>query len=243
MGLSRYCNPIEGRHVHAMRLASEVSYPREACGFLLEDGRMVELENRSPNDNEFIISAEDYARHDEQIAAVWHTHNQMAGFSPADIQSCKQLHVPFMVFDRTTGLSFWLDPRQSAGLLGRPWNYGIHDCYGAVRDWYYQQCGVVLGDYPRTKEGEWANPDFNYFEENWEREGFRKVGLDEVQRGDMLMFRIRNDHTCNHVAVVEDAGAGHLFQHLVGRFSEIGVYSNWLRQTTVHALRHESCDS
>lgn len=243
MALSTYSDPLTTEQRSYLRAAAEAAYPNEACGFFLKDGEMVELENRSTAPDQFIISASDYARFDEQIEVVWHTHAKLARFSPADIKSCKMLGLPFAIWDCASSQAGWLDPRQSVGLVGRPWAYGVWDCYAAVRDWYHQQMELELGDYPRSDEGEWSSPDFTHFEENLAREGFYKVDPADIQRGDMLLFRIRNDHTSNHVAVMEDPAQGLIFQHLANRLSGLDLYGHWLRETTYMVVRNERCAS
>jgi cell wall-associated NlpC family hydrolase len=146
--------------------------------------------------------------------------------------------LPYAVWNCAGSEAFWLDPSQDAGLLGRPWNYGVYDCYSAVRDWYKQQMGIEMGDYARRYEGEWSKPGFIYFEQNFAAEGFVKVpaGLDLV-RGDVILFRIRNQNACNHVAVVEDPAANKLYQHLVGRLSGMTSYSGYFRENSYMVVR------
>lgn len=239
--LSTYENPLTPAQRQALRSAAEAAFPQEACGFILADGSVVECQNRSTVPEQFVISAADYAQHDPAgIEVVWHTHANYQGFSPADITACKALGLPYAVWDCASSQSYWLDPQQSAGLVNRPWAYGIHDCYSAVRDWWFQQHGLEMGDYPRTQEGEWHSADFTHFEDSFQKEGFRQVGLDDLQRGDVIMFRIRNLHTSNHVAIVEDPSQNLLYQHLVGRLSGLTAYSHWLRENSYMAVRHES---
>jgi len=154
------------------------------------------------------------------------------------VQACKALNLPYAVWNCGGSEAFWLDPQQSAGLLGRPWNYGIYDCYSAVRDWYQQQMGVSMGDYARQYEGEWQTRGFTHFEDNFAAEGFTRIPVTaDLQRGDVIMFRIRNQDCCNHVAVVEDPAANMLYQHLVGRLSGLTAYSDYFRENTYMVLR------
>jgi proteasome lid subunit RPN8/RPN11 len=240
VALSEYQNEIPPAALVQLRLAAEAAYPAEACGFILTDGTLVEHPNRSTVPDQFVISAADYASHGDTIAAVWHSHAKHPGFSAADVGACKALKLPWALWDCYSSMAYWLDPRQDAGLVGRPWSYGIHDCYGAVRDWYWQQWGLALGDYPRTAEGEWQLDEFDHFERCFSDEGFRRVPMENLQRGDAVLFRIRNLATCNHVAVVDDPEEGLLFQHLHGRLSGHSLFSHWFREHAFMAVRHES---
>lgn len=236
--LSTYTNPLNGQQAVTIRLMAEAAYPREACGFVLDSGEVVECTNTSALPDTFVISAEETAEYLDNAVACWHSHTQFPRLSDADIKACKALNLPYAVWDCSSSYLFWLDPRQSAGLLGRPWAYGVHDCYSAVRDWYYQQQGIELGDYPRQYEGEWSTRGFTHFEDNFAAEGFIKLPQNaQLQRGDVLLMRIRNDSTCNHVAVVEDPAANQLYQQLVSRLSGLTAYSPYFRDQTYAVLR------
>ena len=204
----------------------------------MTDGTVVECENTSDQPDTFTISAQDTANYLDNAQACWHSHANYSGFSPADIKACKALNLPYAVWDCGGSEAFWLDPRQNAGLLGRPWNYGVYDCYSAVRDWYKQQMGVDMGDYPRQYEGEWSTRGFTYFQDNFAAEGFTHIPTGSgLMRGDVLLFKIRNQEACNHVAVVEDPAANQLYQHLVGRLSGLTSYSGYFRENTCMVLR------
>jgi proteasome lid subunit RPN8/RPN11 len=236
--LSQWQNSLTAEQRLAMRTYAERAYPKETCGFILIDGTVIECQNTSNEPDTFVISAQDTADYLDDAKACWHSHAKYSGFSPADIKACKALNLPYAVWNCAGSEAFWLDPSQDAGLLGRPWNYGVYDCYSAVRDWYKQQMGIEMGDYARRYEGEWSKPGFIYFEQNFAAEGFVKVpaGLDLV-RGDVILMRIRNQNVCNHVAVVEDPAANQLYQHLVGRLSGTTAYSGYFRENSYMVVR------
>jgi len=238
MTLTTWSNPLTASQRLAMRHFAEAAHPRETCGFILQDGTVVECTNTSAELDHFIISPEDSAQYFDDAIACWHSHINYSGFSPADIKACKQLNLPYAVWNCGGSETFWLDPHQSAGLLGRPWAYGVYDCYSAVRDWYQQQAGLMMGDYPREYEGEWSSRGFTHFEENFAAEGFMRLPLTvPLERGDVILMRIRNQHCSNHVAVVEDPSANLLYQHLVGRFSGLTAYSSYFRENTYMVVR------
>lgn len=238
MTLSTWANPLTQPQQLAMRQYAEAVHPKETCGFILDDGSVVECVNTSTVADQFTIAAEDTALYLEDAIACWHSHANYSGFSPTDVKACKQLNLPYAVWDCGGSQSFWLDPQQSAGLIGRPWNYGVYDCYSAVRDWYWQQMGVAMGDYKREYEGEWSTRGFTHFEDNFAAEGFvRLPSTVDLIRGDIILFRIRNQNCCNHVAVVEDPDANLLYQHLVGRLSGTTAYSGYFRENAYMVVR------
>ena len=62
---------------------SSAAPEQEACGFVLADGRVIEVNNRAENPiEEFSISPQIYAHWDEVgIRGVWHSHLTLDGFS------------------------------------------------------------------------------------------------------------------------------------------------------------------
>ena len=239
--LSSYSNPITTAQQTAIRAYAEAAHPAEACGFVLNDGSVVECTNTATEPDTFVISAAETALYLDDAVASWHSHADYADLSFADVNASKALNLPYAVWNCSGSELFYFDPRQSSGLLGRPWMYGGYDCYSAVRDWYSQQMGVQMGDYERLYEGEWSQRGFTHFEENFAAEGFVQIPKTaDLQRGDVLMMKIRNDHTCNHVAVLEDPAANKIFQHLVNRKSEVMSYSGYFRDNTCMVVRRGS---
>ena len=236
--LSTFSNPTTSEQQAAVRTIAEAAHPVEACGFLMKDGTVVECTNTSSEEYTFKISAEETALYLDDAAASWHSHIDYADVSFADINASKALNLSYAIFNCAGTEHFYFDPSQSAGLLGRPWMYGGYDCYSAVRDWYKQEMGVDMGDYERLYEGEWTQRGFTHFEENFAAEGFVRIPPTVVlQRGDVFLMKIKNDHVCNHVAVLEDAAANQIYQHLVGRKSEVMSYSGYFRDNTVMVVR------
>ena len=239
--LSSFSNPTTSKQQSQILKRSEAAFPVEACGFILSNGDVVECTNVSTEKYTFKINAEETALYLDDAIASWHSHIDYADVSFADIKASKALNLPYAVFNCAGREHFYFDPSQSAGLLGRPWMYGGYDCYSAVRDWYKQEMGVDMGDYERLYEGEWKQRGFTHFEDNFAAEGFVRIPLTvPLERGDVLLMRIRNDDACNHVAVMEDPESNQIFQHLVGRQSESMSYSGYFRDNTYMIVRRVS---
>ena len=236
--LSSFSNPITSEQQAKIRERAEAAHPVEACGFVLNNGDIVECTNVSSGKNSFKISAEETALYLDDAAASWHSHIDFGSVSFADINASKALALPYAVFNCAGTEHFYFDPSQSAGLLERPWLYGGYDCYSAVRDWYSQEMGVDMGDYERLYEGEWAQRGFTHFEDNFAAEGFVRIPPSvPLERGDVFLMKIKNDDACNHVAVLEDPEANQIYQHLVGRKSEVMSYSGYFRDNTAMVVR------
>jgi len=236
--LSSFSNPTTNEQQAKIRECAEVAHPVEACGFVLNNGDVVECTNTSKEENTFTISAEETALYLDDAAASWHSHIDYGTVSFADINASKALNLPYAIFNCAGTEHFYFDPSQSAGLLGRPWLYGGYDCYSAVRDWYSQEMGVAMGDYERLYEGEWVQRGFTHFEDNFAAEGFVRIPPSApLERGDVFLMKIKNDDACNHVAVLEDPEANQIYQHLVGRKSEVMSYSGYFRDNTAMVVR------
>ena len=236
--LSSFSNPTTNEQQAKIRECAEAAHPVEACGFILNNGDVVECTNTSKEENTFTISAEETALYLDDAAASWHSHIDYGTVSFADINASKALNLPYAIFNCAGTEHFYFDPSQSAGLLGRPWLYGGYDCYSAVRDWYSQEMGVAMGDYERLYEGEWVQRGFTHFEDNFAAEGFVRIPPSvPLERGDVFLMKIKNDDACNHVAVLEDPEANQIYQHLVGRKSEVMSYSGYFRDNTAMVVR------
>jgi proteasome lid subunit RPN8/RPN11 len=236
--LSSFSNPITSEQQSKIQERAEAAHPVEACGFILGDGGVVECTNISTEKNTFKISAEETALYLDDATASWHSHIDYGDVSFADINASKALNLPYAVFNCAGTEHFYFNPNQSTGLLGRPWMYGGYDCYSAVRDWYSQEMGVAMGDYERLYEGEWVQRGFTHFEDNFAAEGFVRIPPSvPLERGDVFLMKIRNDDACNHVAVLEDPSANQIYQHLVGRRSEVMSYSGYFRDNTAMVVR------
>jgi len=90
-------------------------------------------------------------------------------------------------------------------------------------------------------EGEWTQRGFTHFEDNFKAEGFSRIPPHwPLERGDVFLMKIKNDQACNHVAVLEDPDSNQIYQHLVGRQSELMPFSGYFRDNTAMVVRRIS---
>ena len=217
--------------------------PEEACGFITNDDDVVPCKNAhsSPLSN-FAIAAEDYVRADEHkgIKVVYHSHvDAPCKFSMHDVRACKQSNLPWLIYHTPSGNHVYADPRGTAPLVGRQWSYGIHDCYGLMRDFYLQEFGIVLDDFERGEELEWERGGWSMFADNWQAQGFYEIEKPE-RKGDVAFMQIYAP-SINHAGIF--AGSSNLFyHHLMGRFSELSVWGSFWKKATVKFIRHKEVD-
>ena len=212
----------------------------EACGFII-DGEIFPCENRAENPAiEFLIAAEDYARVDSlgEIECVYHSHiNGNEKFSLHDVNVCKHINLPWLLFTNKTGNFRYADPTGKAPYIGRDWAYGIHDCYSLMRDFYKRELEIELDDFERGEEGEWESSSWTMFMDNYASQGF--VEIDKPSKtGDFLLMNIVAPSP-NHAGVFL-AEQNCFYHHLMDRQSERTVWGQSWSKYTSRVLRHES---
>ena len=174
----------------------------ETCGFVLDDGQVIQVENKAEDRvNEFAIDPATYAQYDQRIAGIWHSHLQLAGFSPLDQQVLSADTTPWAVYCIANNSWHECAPDMPAPLEGRPFVYGIYDCYSLVQDFLRQKSSVALPDWERCRWGEWNTPKFDPFDLEWKKYG-KPVVDKRYQRGDILLMNL-GDHAghTDHVGV------------------------------------------
>ena len=120
--------------------------------------------------------------------------------------------------------------------MGRPWVWGVTDCWSLVRDWYKQEKGIELRDWERPITPEEFLKDPMFERCAW-RTGFRQLRQEEkLENGDLLFMSIMADGL-NHVALFLD---GEVLHHLTDRLSCRESYSEWLLKCTGGRYRYAS---
>ena len=217
--------------------AKEV-WPEEACGFVV-NGNIIRCHNSHPSPLlNFAISANDYANAETigNIEAVYHSHpDGLDGFSTFDVEACKQINIPWILFNSKTNNFFYANPCGDAPYEGRQWVYGIHDCYAILRDFYSREFNIKLDDFKRGEELEWECDEWRMFEQNYAQQGFVEIEKPS-QKGDFLLMQL-GAPSPNHVGVLTGDGWS-FYHHLTGRRSERAVYGGYWAKITTKILRH-----
>ncbi len=218
--------------------------PKEAVGLVLNirgKQKYFPCRNLAITDHQcFILDPEDYIKADKtgEIIAVFHSHPiNPPTPSQADKISCEDSGLPWYIVNPTTKQWAYLEPcGYKPPLLGRPWVWGITDCWSLVRDWYKEEKDIELRDWERpiTLEEFNNNPMFEACA--W-RTGFRELRPNEkLENGDLLFMSIFHP-TLNHVALFFN---GDVIHHLTDRLSCREPYSEWLLKCTGKRLRYAS---
>jgi len=208
----------------------------ELCGFVMEGGSVVQCVNvAADTTNQFEICPFEYCKWEAKgIKGVWHTHLELDAFSPLDQQVMATDTLPWAVYCLRTDKFHQCDPTSTAPFVGRPFCYGIYDCYSLITD-KLEELGVQLPAWPRGRYGEWNTPDFNPFDLQAAGVG-KEVTNGVYSEGDILLMNL-GDHPghTDHVGVfVSDRTFLH---HPSERPSRIDVYGSWWKRKTRLVLR------
>lgn len=227
-------NPLKKSTIAAIQQHAEACYPRESCGFVIvHKGREKYLpcENRSTEDAEFELSADDWMRAEDmgEISHIVHSHpNTPPEPSDADKVGIEASGVPWLIVNWPTGLWKIHGPTgYVAPLVGREYVYGVFDCFTLARDWYERERGIKL-DIPTQwwKEGDTA------LIQHFREAGFSEVSGD-LQPGDGLLFDISGGPHCA-VYLGDDL----ILHHVRGRLSSRDVYGPIWQQHLIKHLRY-----
>ena len=223
---------------------AKIEDPKECVGLLLNirgKEKYFPCRNLSMTAHQcFIIDPEDYVRADNigEIKAIVHSHPVTPPFpSEADKLGCEQSKLPWHIVNPKTEQWGYYEPcGYKPPLKGRPWVWGVTDCWSLVRDFYKEEKGIELLDYERPVTPQEFN-DVPLFERYAERTGFKELDPNEtLKNGDILLMSIMYN-TLNHVAIFLD---GDVLHHLTDRLSCKEPYSAWLQKCTGKRYRYDA---
>ena len=223
---------------------AKIEDPKECVGLLLNirgKEKYFPCRNLSMTAHQcFIIDPEDYVRADNigEIKAIVHSHPVTPPFpSEADKLGCEQSKLPWHIVNPKTEQWGYYEPcGYKPPLKGRPWVWGVTDCWSLVRDFYKEEKNIELLDYERPVTPQEFN-DVPLFERFAERTGFKELDPNEtLKNGDILLMSIMYN-TLNHVAIFLD---GDVLHHLTDRLSCKEPYSAWLQKCTGKRYRYDA---
>ena len=208
-------------------------YPREACG-VIAGGRFIPVKNCAKNPFfDFRMPDDTMLKYD--VEAVVHSHpDGPEGPSAADMQGQIATAVPWGICipfgsGHISKPYWWGDMLTPPPLIGREFRHGPSgsdgkgDCYALIRDWYRQEHGVMLPDFPRSDS--WWEYGDNLYENNFRATGFKEIAASEARDGDVFFMKVLSSQV-NHAGIL--TGNGQLIlHHMSGRLSRQEPLGRW----------------
>lgn len=235
---------VLGQTLKAAILAhAQAESPRECCGVLVNAGgehEYIACRNLADDPNQhFVIHHEDFARAEDrgEIAAIVHSH-PFSGVQPslADKVACEESGVTWVIVNPQCEVFNIIKPTgYEAPLTGRPFVYGVLDCYTLVQDYYRRELGITLPYYVRDDAYGWWKRGENLYAERFTEAGF--VDVETPLPGDVILMQVQSN-VANHAAVY--LGDNIILHHLLKQLSRRDVYGGYWLKHTSHILRHRS---
>lgn len=214
---------------------------REICGVLIgiADNKLqyIPCTNTSSTDDTFILDAIEYAKIERTntIKAIVHSHiNDSEQPSMQDIINCNRGNLPWIIYSTVTDkFSTYYPNTKSIPLLGRPYVFGVTDCWGLVCDYHLEKYGISIGR-PDGVNQDWYKDGFNAFELYANDFGFNKV--DDISNDTVLLFKFNNSKVPNHCAIYNN---GSIIHHSTNRLSNKEVFGGYWQANYHAAYKHE----
>lgn len=203
-------------------LHARETFPLECCGAVI-GGEYVRFGNASSDPaNEFIIddATFDAAYTSGAVEAVIHSHNDCGHASYADMEQQQVVDVPYGIINMRGGaplqVVFFGDGIPTEPLIGRPWFFGVWDCWTLVRDYFAHEFGRT-GPNPPKEYGFWERGE-SVFEKYIESAPIRKISISSVKPGDLLFYRLSSTTKhYDHCGVMQDKSL--VLHHFLNRQS------------------------
>lgn len=218
------------------------AFPNEAVAFV-KNNKLIALNNISPNPTQsFAIDNKEFIKHNPD--AILHSHCYPLGKPLPHLQDLRTPSYSDFIGQRATNIPWgisstegegvsevlWFPVSRDAPLLKRPFVFYVSDCYTLIRDYYHQEMGIELNEYPDIDW--WSGGDGvpeGAYTTNAEAFGFYEVPLAEVKKGDVIIMTLQKEY--DHGGVY--TGNGKILQHREGKLSAeypIGRVGSFIRK-------------
>ena len=209
-------------------------YPKEGCGLVgIQKGKAhwIPCENIAEINENFIMDSSEYLKYKRiyDIVGVVHSHpDESSEPSQADINQCNALGIPYYIFSYPSMDMTIVKPEaDTTELYGREYEFGVADCFEAVRDYYLSKNMYVPNRILWEKE--WYNKDtgLDYFcPEIIEQWGGKEVPIEDLKENDLITFKI-DSTVANHCGVF--LGNDIFYHHATNRLScRENLYPFWV---------------
>ena len=207
------------------------TYPREGCGILgVQRGELkwFPCVNIADDDQDFVFEPSEYINIAQKcdITAIVHSHpDGNSEASSADIKQCNILGIPYYIFSYPEMELTVIKPENAPvrELMGREYEFGVTDCFEAIRDYLITQNLVIPQRYVFGER--WWEKGEDYFCDTLASE-FNGVPVSgNYQKNDILIFSVYSS-VPNHCGVY--LGDDIFYHHATGRLScRENLYPYW----------------
>lgn len=224
----------------AIRAISRKAGFSEACGFIVSrNGRetVLEVPNAHPDPvRNFSIAPRSYleAKKQGELLACWHSHPEGGLPSDIDIAACSRTGLVWYVYLVPEDRVETVRPSGVLPLKGRPFIWGVYDCWTLVYDYYRETLSITLPDWEPYEVDFWKSGR-NYYVERYASFGF--VPVEDLRPHDVVLMQLGTEVPV-HAGVYQENGT--VLHHVPGRLSTADVYGTYLRRSTNLILRHGS---
>jgi proteasome lid subunit RPN8/RPN11 len=240
MQINKILDPVNQEKIRRIAVKYYEEGTKECCGLILSNNSTKECTNKAVDPTiDFVIDSKVYARAENGLGvkAIYHSHtNGNRHFTASDVQLANRTQKPIILYDVIHNQFSAIDPSGDTELTGRDFCYGIYDCFSLVRDYYKQEKGTELPNYPRSSdELVWDKKEWDWIDSQYELVGFREVKSPE--RGDVIAMSIGNNAAgINHLAIY--MGDNTLLHQLAGRKSSIEIWGSPWSEYTIKFLKY-----
>lgn len=247
----RHPDPWGPEVTDAIKQHAMDSYPKEACGLVIDD-KYVPCDNIHPEPDKAFRIDPGFSGPlfiDGKIQAVIHSHPDGPNHpSMVDIEQQLEMDdIPWGVVSVTGDITegtpmycsdviWWGDSLPDVPLIGRRFLWNVFTCYQLYRDWWWQERGIRFPTYPMVED--FIQQGMNIFIENAERThhvDLGKIPVSELEIGDMLVGRLRGKYP-NHCGIY--IGGDDILHHPSGGASCTTNLQRWWPHIDT-VLRHD----
>jgi proteasome lid subunit RPN8/RPN11 len=226
--------------------------PNESCGLLVSSHNSKLLANNDKNNltffpckntseeptKHFLLDQRDYLKASKrgEIKALIHSQPH-SDFSELDKLNAVGHSIYSIVYCWLNDEFFYLDPQnlEINKYIGREFEIGKSDCFTLLREYYKNELNIQINDYPH-KDG-WYEENPRIIIENYQKEGFRVVELENIQKHDILISAFTSEYPM-HFAI--NLGGNQILHHERNKFSNIEFLSDSYIRKIKMIVRHKN---
>lgn len=184
---------------------------------------LVPLQNVSTDPENYFLTGSDYSRLNltGEILYIVHAHPDNCTPSTYDIAACNALNIPYIIFNKLNLEHSTIYPSSYKTLSGKPYEFGVNDCFEACRNWYLAH-GIPIPPRKNWIDDWWlqGHDYIKYVAQEWPF-----VETSSLEYGNLITFAVEHEKE-NHMGVYLENDC--FFHHVEHRLScKENLYPFW----------------